>query len=197
MKTVPLRSLWQAALAAACLLALTALPVQAQLPSQLYADAVAAYKAGKVAEAKHKLQLTLEIDKNFRPASEMLNRINLAQQQDRASGVTQMSPKVLEQTVFPVEFKETSLQTALEYIRQQAEEKSAGKAQLNFVLQVPPEVANKKITLRLSHVPVSEMLHYIGNLAGVSFEMQRYAIAVVPATAASAAAGSAAATPQP
>ena len=145
-----------------------------------------------MADAKHKLQLALEIDKNFAPASTLLNRINLMQQQQaggQAGGAVPVA--TLRTMAFPIEFKDTSLTTALEYIRQQVEAASAAKAQVNFVLELPPELANKKVTLRLNHGPVMEVLHYLGDLAGVSFQVQPYAIAVVPAGAASAVSGAA------
>ena len=161
--------------------------VQAQqTASQLYDDAVQAYQAGDMAEAKRKLQLTLEVDKNFRPASALLGRINLEQQKPAAPGQAAAAPvpvRLLQTMAFPVEFKDTTLSTALEYIRQQVEQTSGGKAQINFVLQLPPELANKKVTLRLNHVPVMDVLHYLGDLAGVKFQVQPYAIAVVPLAA--------------
>ena len=84
--------------------------------------------------------------------------------------------------VVPVEFKDTSLQSALEFLRQHIASGSGDKLQVNFVLNVPPELANKRVTLQLDHVPVTEVLRYIGGLAGVSFEYQKYAILVTPAT---------------
>ena len=181
MKNFPLRPVLLAAASLCCLLPLRA---HAQAASQLYADAVQTLKAGDVADAKHKLQLALEIDKNFVPASTLLNRINLMQQPQAGGGAGGGVPVATLRTLaFPIEFKDTSLTTALEYIRQQVETASAGKAQVNFVLQLPPEMANKKVTLRLNHVPVMDVLHYLGDLAGVSFQVQQYAIAVVPAGA--------------
>ena len=180
MKNFPLRPILLAAAGFCYLLPLRA---HAQAASQLYADAVQTLKAGDVADARHKLQLALEIDKNFVPASTLLNRINLMQQQagGGAGGIVPVA--TLRTLAFPIEFKDTSLTTALEYIRQQVETASVGKAQVNFVLQLPPELANKKVTLRLNHVPVMDVLHYVGDLAGVSFQVQQYAIAVVPAGA--------------
>ena len=154
-----------------------------QTAAQLYDAAVQAYQGGDVAEAKRKLQLTLEVDKNFRPASALLGRIDLEQQKPAASGQTAAAPvplRLLQTMAFPVEFKDTTLSTALESIRQQVEQTSGGKAQINFVLQLPPDLANKKVTLRLNHVPVLDVLHYVGDLAGVKFQVQPYAITVVP-----------------
>lgn len=161
---------------------------QAQTASQLYAQAVQTYNQGDVEQAKHQLQLTLDVDKNFRPASALLNRILLEQR--TAGGVTPPATvpvKSLERMVVPVEFKDTSLQSALEYIRQHIESDSGGKVEVNFVLNIPPELANKRVSLQLDHVPVTELLRYIGELAGVSFEMQKYAIVVTPGTGSTAA----------
>ena len=160
---------------------------RAQTASQLYTQAVQIYNQGDVEKAKRQLQLTLEVDKNFRPASALLNRIALEQHASGGATSPAMVPvKSLERMVVPVEFKDTSLQSALEYIRQHIESGSGGKTQVSFVLNVPPELANKHVTLQLDRVPVTELLRYLGESAGVSFEIQKYAIVVTPTAAAPA-----------
>ena len=81
----------------------------------------------------------------------------------------------------PVEFKDTTLQSALEFLRQRIEADSGGKTKVNFVLNLSPELQNKKITLQMNHVPVTEVLRYIGDLAGVVFQVEKFAIVVTPA----------------
>ena len=152
----------------------------AQTTSQVYSQAVEAFNRGDMEGAKQKLQRTLEIDPNFRPATALLARI-AASQRPGAAATPGLSAKALEHTVVPVEFNNTPLTGALEYIRQKAAEASGGKLQINFAVNIPPELANKKITLKLDHVPVSEVLRYVGDLAGISFERQQYAIVVTPA----------------
>ncbi len=159
----------------------------AQTASQCYGQAVQAYDQGDIEGAKRQLALTLEIDKNFRPATALLQRIAHAQVANAGATPAAVVPiKSLERMVVPVEFKDTSLQSALEYIRQHIEASSGGKTAVNFVLNVPPELANKKISLQLDHVPVTELLRYLGDLAGVSFQFQKYAIVVMPAGGAAA-----------
>ena len=170
--------------------------VRAQTASQLYAQGVQAYEQGDVAQAKAKLQLTLEVDKNFRPATALLGRIALEQKATAGANPAATVPvKSLARLIVPVEFKDTTLQTALEYLRQHVDAASGGKTQVNFVLNLPPELANKKISLQLDHVPVTEVLRYIGDLAGVSFQVQPYAILVTPAASAPAAAATSSVTP--
>ena len=137
----------------------------AQTASQLYAQGVQAYDRGEIELAKVRLQRTLQVDQNFRPASALLSRI--AQEQHAAGGagaggVLPVSRKTLDQMVVPVEFKDTTLQSAVEFLRQRIEQTSGGKSQVNFVLNVPPELANKRVTLRMDHVPVTELLEYVG-----------------------------------
>ena len=86
----------------------------------------------------------------------------------------------------PVDFKDTSLQTAVEILRQRISEKSGGKMEVNFVLKLPPDLANKKISMHLDHVPATEVMRYMGSLAGVDFRMEQYAVMVVPAGSQSA-----------
>ena len=157
----------------------TARSAHAQTASQVYTQAVETFNRGDVEGAKQKLQRALEVDPNFRPASALLARITAAQR----PGVPGpgISAKTLDHTVVPVEFNNTTLTSALEIIRQKAAETSGGKLQINFAVNLPPELANKKVTLKMDHVPLSEVLRYVGEMAGVSFEKEQYAILVTPA----------------
>ena len=175
MNTFLLRT---ACLAAAALL----LPVAAwaQSASQLYTEATQTYNAGDTAAAKQKLRLALEVDPNFRPAAALLTKIASDEKQAGAQP-TGSSPQALSKIVVPVDFKDTTLQTAIEALRQGVSEKSGGKVDVNFVLKLPPDLANKKISLHMDHVPATEVLRYMGSLAGVDFKLEQYAVVVVPA----------------
>ncbi len=170
-----------ALLACCCLLTFHAAStgrLHAQTASQVYAEGVEAYNRGDVEGAKRKFGLALEVDRNFRPASAMLTRIAAEKRQAGGPG---LSTKTLEKTVLPVEFNDTTLSSALEFIRQKVAEDSGNKLRINFAINLPPELANKKFSLKLERVPVPEMLRYIGELTGVKFEKQTYAILVTPA----------------
>ncbi len=168
----------------------------AQTATQVYSEGVEALKQGDIDAAKHKLQLALEIDRNCRPASALLSRIN-TEQRAGSAGAPGLSSRALERTVVPVEFKDTTLTSALEILRQRADETTGGKLKLNFAVNVPPDLANKRVTLKFDRVPISEVLRYVGELTGVNFEVQPYAIMVTPAATATAAAPSPAANPTP
>ena len=145
----------------------------------LHAQGVEAFNRGDTEGAKQKLRLALQVDPNFRPASALLAR--MAAERAQAGAVAPgLSARALERMVVPVEFSNTTLNSALEFIRQKAAEQSGGKLQINFALNLPPEYLSKRITLKMDHVPVMEVLRYMGDQAGVQFEKQPYAIAVTP-----------------
>ena len=191
-----LKRLLIAGLLALAAMTIMAIPeASAQTATQVYSEGVEAYKQGDVETAKHKLSLALEIDRNYRPASILLNRIATDQHAAAAGGAPGLSSRMLDKTVVPVEFKDTTLNSALEFLRQRVDETTGGKLKLNFAVNLPPELANKRVTLKLDRVPISEVLRYIGDLTGVKFDVQQYAIMVTPAATISA--PSTAANPTP
>ena len=155
----------------------------AQTASQLYTEGVQTYEAGDASAAKQKLRLALEVDKNFRPAAALLAKI--AAEEHRAGALPSgASVQSLQRVMVPVDFQNTDLQTAIEILRQRIAEKSAGRVAVNFVLRLPPELAGKKVTLRLDRVPATEAMRYLGSVAGVDFKVEPYAVTVAPAAAA-------------
>ena len=97
--------------------------------------------------------------------------------------------------IVPIELKDTSLRTAIEILRQRISEKSGGKVEVNFVLKLPPDLENKRISMRLDRVPATEVMRYMGSLAGVDFKIEQYAVMVVPTGLSQATGASPAPTP--
>ncbi|MEM1295832.1 MAG: hypothetical protein AAGH89_10740 [Verrucomicrobiota bacterium] len=80
-----------------------------------------------------------------------------------------------------VEFEDATLDTVLEYLTQKTEELSGGKIRPNFVYRgSPQEKAQGGITLKLNHVPVSEVIRYVGQITRTQFKYEQYAITGVP-----------------
>ncbi len=93
-----------------------------------------------------------------------------------------------EALVFPeVTFKDTSLSSAVEYLRQMTA-KSAGGKGMNFVELYPREFGEETtLTLSLSGVPLAAVLKYVGESSGVAVEYQAHAIVLKVAPEAGAA----------
>jgi hypothetical protein len=83
-----------------------------------------------------------------------------------------------------VELREASLTEALDFLRQKGTQLGEGKVAINFVLKLDEQTQGAKVTIALQKVPFAEVLRYIGELAGVQFVYEPYAIVVKPKGAA-------------
>jgi hypothetical protein len=176
MKLLPL------AILSTCVL-VTALPARAQTSAQqLMSEAQTAYIRGDIETAKKDFELVLRIDPHNQVAINYLRNIR---SQEAKSPRGNDQEKQLAAIIVPkVEFREATLGSALEYLRQQVTKLSNGKQSVNFVAQLPDEqMKSQAITLVLSNVPFTEVLRYLGTVANVQFEYQKYAVVVKPAGA--------------
>jgi len=158
---------------------ISALPVAAQQSSTL-SQAQKAYIAGDLANAKALFGQVLAQDPQNVAARNYLKAI--LQAEAEAGPGTQVE-KQLQTLILPqVEFKDATLDSVLDALRQQAAKASGGKIQPNFVLQ-PGVNAAAPVTLHLSNIPFREALRYVGELVKADFVVDRYAIVVKPKTA--------------
>jgi len=158
------------------LVASAAIPANAQAPS-LLAEAQREYLAGNHASAKTKFQLVLASDPKNVAAKNYLKAIATAEAQAGPGVRTEAQYKKL---ILPqVEIREATLDSALEYLKQTAIKASDGKMKPSFVLQPGVNTA-APVTLRLSSIPFTEALRYVGDLAAVQFSYDQYAISVRP-----------------
>lgn len=82
---------------------------------------------------------------------------------------------ILEKTIVPeISFKEVPLNAVLDYFAKPGKDRPA----LNFIRIYPKETGEKIINLQLTEVPLKVALDYIGQIAGVQFIPDRYAIRV-------------------
>lgn len=69
-----------------------------------------------------------------------------------------------------LEFREASVTEALDYLRRKSVELDPEKKGINIVLKAPPNLAQIKITLSLTDVPLLEAVRYVANLAALIVE---------------------------
>jgi hypothetical protein len=144
--------------------------------SELLSEAQTAYLRGDLPTAKAKFQSVYQLDPKNPTAVAYLRQI-----QAKEASSTGGTEKTFSNLILPsVQFKEAQLSAVLEALRQQVNKLTEGKQIANFVVQVPEPQASTPITLSLSSVPFTEVLKYVGNLAGVSFTYDKYAITVRP-----------------
>lgn len=150
----------------------------ADSPRELLIAGQTAYMKGDMETAKKNFQAVNKLDPKNVTAIGFLRRI--AVEEAKKPQVSTMQ-KQLEKLIVPkVDFREATLGSALEFLKQTAPKISDGKVVVNFVVQIPEEQANSQITLSLAHVPYSEVLHYLGEVAKIEFAYEKYAIVVKP-----------------
>jgi hypothetical protein len=117
-----------------------------------------------------------------------LGYLKMIKAQQAKQGGAPEQEKQLQALVLPqIQFRDATLGSALDYMKNQAAKLSNNKVAVNFVVQLPDDVVNTRtVTLNLANVPFTEALRYLGDLGGVSFTYEKYAIKVTPKAGAAA-----------
>jgi hypothetical protein len=164
--------------------------VSAQGVEDLLREAQQAYVRGDATAAKEKFEMIRRIDPDNRTAINYLRRIIAEEAKNPNKDLTNGTQATLSKVILPkLDFREASLAEALDFLRQKGNQVAGGKVAggkvaINFVLQIDEAAKAKKVTLTLQNVPFTEALRYIGELTGVQFVYERFAIAVKPKGAA-------------
>ena len=165
----------------------------AESTQELLTAAQIAYGKGDIETAKKNFQAVSRVDPKNQVAIGFLRKIAVDEAKKPAPSTTQ---KQLEKLMLPkVEFRDATLGSVLDFLKQQAPKHSDGKVNVSFVVQ--PEVqSGQTVTLALANVPYSEVLRYLGELAKVEFVYDKYAIVVKPRAGASTAESAPVSNPQ-
>jgi hypothetical protein len=102
---------------------------------------------------------------------------------DDKSALAGSQEKQLSALMVPkVEFKEATLDSALDFLKRQAAKLSGDKIAVNFVPQLSDDqLHTQTVTLSLTNVPFTEVMRYLGAVGNVRFVFEKYAILVKPA----------------
>ena len=151
----------------------------AESTQELLTAAQTAYMKGDMESAKKGFQAVYKADPKNQVAIGFLRKITA--EEAKKPQVSSMQ-KQLEKLIVPkVEFRDATLGSALEFLKQAATKNSDGKVVVNFVVQLPEDQANTQtVTLALANVPYSEVLRYLGEVAKIEFTYDKYAIVVKP-----------------
>jgi hypothetical protein len=167
-------------LKASCILLASALLLHAAGPSMsdLLNAGQRAYANGDLAAAKDKFTAALAENPKSAVAQNYLRMIAYREKQ---GGGDVLKRKLGAVKLEKVDFRETSLSTVLDFLRNKAGEQSV---QFGFVNELPKEkIESAKITLSLSNVPFLNALQYVCELAGAQFVVEQFAVKIKPAGA--------------
>ena len=150
-----------------------------QTVDQLYSEGQRALISGDLARAKDRFQRVLQVAPAHVGAKNYLATIAAQERQ-----VVPESPVLaqLRGVVLPsIELRDATLGSAIEFLRQQAVERSGGKVKPNLVLRYPADqVENIRVTLSLANIPFLEALRYVCELAGGEYVADRYGLTIAP-----------------
>lgn len=137
-------------------------------------DAVAAYQAGKLAEAKAMFEQVAAKDPKNRAAQNYLHQIDT-----KMAGGLAMKRKIDAILVSKVDLRDASAHEAFEFIFQMLNRNAPQGFHPNMVWAVPGN-EQKNITLALENVPGSTALEYAAKLAGVRVSYEEFAVRILP-----------------
>lgn len=164
-----------------CLFAFLAAPVDGvaagKSTQQLFEEGKSALYAGDKAKARELLQEVLRRDPRHNLAQIYLTK---AAEPVKAE-VSTIEGQMAKVMVPSVEFSDANLGDVLEYISEKTDQLTNGSFRPNIVYKGErAELDAKKVTLKLSNIPMLEVLRYVGDVTGTEFKYTKYAIEGMP-----------------
>ena len=144
----------------------------------LMGQAQRAYVGGDYDTATELFNEVLQLDPQNTLAIQFLRNIRL-----RQAGLAPAAKDPLKGLILPrVELKDATFAAALDFFKQEAARQSVT---VSFVSQLPAAQMQHAVTLSLSQIPFLDALHYLCGLNSADYKVERYAIVIVPLSAAS------------
>ena len=141
---------------------------------QMFMEAVMLSNRGLYVEAETRLKRLAELQPNQSTITEFLRLVEL-KLHDPAEVLT----KRLATIIFPVvQFRAASPQDVIDYLRHESGKFATDKTEVNFVWQVPDSVQLSPITLSLKNIPLSDVLNYATQLAGLRYRVEPHAVVI-------------------
>jgi len=174
-------------IALAVMLVVGMMSTLAAAPSNLqkvYNEAKANYNAGNYEEAAIGFQKVLKYQPGYIYARKYLAQTEAKIKQGGNTKVS-LESKLAKLKISSLEFADTDLGSAMAFLTQKSEEISGGKVVANFIYKGPStDKKSKTITLKLSNVPLTEVIRYIGQLTDTRFKYEEFAVVGVPSVVA-------------
>lgn len=143
---------------------------------QAYMEGMRSMQEGDVAEARRLFELVLANDPRHRGAQMQLKMLR-----EREVAARGMEARLSAIIIPEINFESVSLNAAIDFLSQEAARRSAEGEPINFVRMFPRELGEgREIDLRLTNIPLGEAMRYVGDMAGVRFLPDQYAVRVVP-----------------
>jgi len=141
----------------------------------LYDEGRALYNAGHFEQAREKLSIVAARNPSHVPTRAMLAQIQ--QQLGAAPAVTMKNS--YEKVIIPkIEMDNVSLLEAIEAVRVFTRKATEDKVTPNIILK-SPELKDRKVSLNLSQMPLTEILNYIAQMVDAKLTYDKHAVMIV------------------
>ena len=139
----------------------------------IYEEGRAAFNAGEFQLAREKLAYVLTKNPTHLPTRAMMAQI------ERVMGVDNvMLRKSYEKIIIDrIEFADVELNDAITAVRLKAKMATNDKVALNLIIK-NPELGKKIVSINLTQVPLTEVLHYLAQLAGGRLTYDKTAVMI-------------------
>ena len=141
-------------------------------------EAVMLNSKGFYAEAEVRLKRLAALHPEQPTVREMLREVQTKLQVKEQDPVVLLQRK-LKSIVLPVvKFREANARDVIEFLQVESAKLAADKTEINFVWQLPANAPALPITLNLKNVPLTEVLNYVTQLAGLRYRVDAYAVVI-------------------
>jgi general secretion pathway protein D len=98
------------------------------------------------------------------------------------TGRENLAAKLRDLKIQRIDFTSATLEEVIEYLRVRSRDVDPTHKGIDFVMSLPADVPKRSISLNLVDVPISEVLRYATEVAGVSYRVEEFAIRIVSLT---------------
>ena len=147
---------------------------------KVFNDAKVAYDAQDYEKAAIGFRKVLKYQPGYIYARKYLT-LTEAEIRKGGSKSVSLESKLAKLKIPSVEFADTDLGAVLTYLSQKSAEISGGKVVANFIYKGPADdKQTKTVSLRLSNVPLTEVIRYVGQLTSTKFRYDEFAVVGIP-----------------
>jgi hypothetical protein len=147
---------------------------------QVFNDAKAAYEAGEYEQAAEGFRQVLKYQPGYVYARKYLVQ---TEAKIKAGGDPKatLESKLAKLKVPSVAFEDASLEAVMAFLSQKSDELSGGKVVANFIYKgSSEEKKSTTLSLKLSNVPMTDVIRYVGQLTNTKFKYEEFAVVGIP-----------------
>ena len=133
-------------------------------------------RTGQYDEAEARCIQILEQKPNDQVAKRFLSEIQDRRRQQKPPA--DLKHKLAGIVIPEVNVREAAVADVIDSLQTEAQKRSADRTPINFVWQAPEESKTAKVTLILRSVPLTDVLKYVTELAGLRYRVDAHAVVI-------------------